>query len=275
MKKVIFLDIDGTLIYNHGTMSEKVKYALSKVRENGHYVFLCTGRNRTGVEDLMKTGYFDGTVCSAGGYIELDGKKIYEAGMLDEDVKYARRVFEENHILYNMEANFHAYQSYEMTKLLTILFEHPHNSEVDRMIEEMRKRLGVKSLEEYNSEEKIQTIVYFTESKEALMKAKEALSSRFHFLVYQKMGDVYNGELMREGVDKGSGIKKVMECLNIPLEHSIGFGDSMNDLEMIETCAYSVVMANGDDKLKAIAKSICESVENDGIYHELKRLGLI
>lgn len=276
MKKVIFVDIDGTLIYNHGSMSEKVKSAIAEVRKNGHYVFLCTGRNRTGVDDLMKTGCFDGTVCSAGGYIELNGDKIYEAGMDHEDVMLARRVFESLNILYNMEANYHAYQSYEMTRLLNVIFHDAHNSEVDRMIEEQRKRMGIKSLEEYHPElDTIQTIVYFTNDEGAVYAAKEALSEKFHFLVYQKIGDIFNGELMKHGVNKGTGIKKVMDYLDIPIEDSIGFGDSMNDLEMIETCGYSAVMANGDDRLKRIADTVCESVEDDGIYYELKRLSLI
>ena len=79
---------------------------------------------------------------------------------------------------------------------------------------------------------------------------------------------------MKKGVNKGTGIIKVLEKLNISVDDSIGFGDSMNDLEMIETCGYSVVMDNGDEMLKRIADYVCESVENDGRYHELKRLEL-
>ena len=79
---------------------------------------------------------------------------------------------------------------------------------------------------------------------------------------------------MKKGVNKGTGIIKVLEKLNISVDDSIGFGDSMIDLEMIETCGYSVVMDNGDEKLKRIADYVCESVENDGVYHELKRLEL-
>lgn len=275
-KRVIFLDIDGTLIYNHGNIRERVEKAIKQVRENGHYVFLCTGRNRLGVEDLMRLGCFDGVVCSAGGYIEIDNEVIFEAGMSKDEVTLARQVFEENHILYNMEANFNAYQSDEMTRLLAMLFGDKHNSEVDRMIEEQRKNLGIKSLEEYDlNPDVIQTIVYFTEDEEAVEKARLALSDKLHFLVYQKMNTIMNGELMKKGVNKGTGIMKVLDYLHLPIESSIAFGDSMNDLEMIETCYYSVVMGNGDDKLKAIASKVCENVEDDGIYHELKRLSLI
>ena len=275
-KRVIFLDIDGTLVHKHGEISLKVKEAINKVRENGHYVFLCTGRNRLGVSQLMDLGCFDGTVCSAGGYIEINGEKIYEAGMSDEEVNLTREVFDKYHILYNMEANFGAYQSREMTRRMMSIFGGVHNSEIDRLEEEFAKDLGIHSFEDYlDNPQKIQTIVYIADNKEDVLKAREELSDKLHFLIYSNINDtIVNGELMKKGVNKGTGIIKVLEKLNISVDDSIGFGDSMNDLEMIETCGYSVVMDNGDEKLKRIADYVCESVENDGIYHELKRLEL-
>lgn len=45
-KKIIFLDVDGTLTLPTGEVSYKVKNAISQARNNGHYVFLCTGRNK-------------------------------------------------------------------------------------------------------------------------------------------------------------------------------------------------------------------------------------
>ena len=71
------------------------------------------------------------------------------------------------------------------------------------------------------------------------------------------------------------GILKVLEHYDLPLTSTIGFGDSMNDLEMIETCHLGIVMANGDERLKQKADIICESVKEDGIFHELKRQGLL
>ena len=42
---------------------------------------------------------FDGIICSAGGYIEYNGKKIYESCLKEEDVKEAREVFDRNGII--------------------------------------------------------------------------------------------------------------------------------------------------------------------------------
>lgn len=69
-------------------------------------------------------------------------------------------------------------------------------------------------------------------------------------------------------------LKKVVETLHMKMEDTIAFGDSMNDYEMLQVCNYGVAMKNACQELKAGADSICESVENDGVYYEMERLGL-
>ena len=59
------------------------------------------------------------------------------------------------------------------------------------------------------------------------------------------------------------------------LEDTIGFGDSMNDLEMIETVGYSVCMANGSSALQAKSDMVCPAVEEDGLYTAFAKLGLM
>lgn len=274
-KKVIFLDIDGTLVFGHEGVSKKVKDALSQVRENGHYVFLCTGRNRISVEPLLDIG-FDGMVCSAGGYIEINGEKVFESHISLEDVHMIQDLFKQYHCLYIMEANMFAYQSDEVTRFLVLLSHREQdNSEIERLIEQQKKNFDIRPIEAYN-DEPIQTICYMSDNMDDVKKLQEMISQKCQFLIYQQMDNqVINGEIMKKGVHKGTGVLKVMEALNLPIENSICFGDSMNDLEMIQTCHYGVVMDNGDPRLKEYASSVCESVENDGIYHELKRLSLI
>ena len=49
----------------------------------------------------------------------------------------------------------------------------------------------------------------------------------------------------------------------------------MNDSEMIQCAGIGIAMENACEELKTIADTICESVQNDGIFHELKRMELI
>ena len=57
MKKMIFLDIDGTLISKLGKVSKKVYQAIKKAQKNGNLVFLCTGRARCAIKNLEYIGF--------------------------------------------------------------------------------------------------------------------------------------------------------------------------------------------------------------------------
>ena len=84
-----------------------------------------------------------------------------------------------------------------------------------------------------------------------------------------------NGELINRKYDKGRGILRICDALGMSVEDTIGFGDSMNDLEMIQTVHTSVCMENGAEALKEISDMVCPSVEEDGLAAGFARLGLV
>ena len=104
----------------------------------------------------------------------------------------------------------------------------------------------------------------------------DLLGDKYRWIVHDLFSnDKINGEIILNGIDKGKAIHQVVDYLHLSIRDTIGFGDSLNDLEMIQTCHYGVVMENGSKELKQYATTICESVHDDGIYHELKRQSII
>ena len=80
--------------------------------------------------------------------------------------------------------------------------------------------------------------------------------------------------MLNRNFDKGMGVRIAAEELGFDIADTIGFGDSMNDLEMIQTVGHSVCMANGSPSLKEISDEICPSVDEDGLAKAFKGLGL-
>lgn len=277
-RKAIFLDVDGTLTLPNGQVSPKVEEAISKVRKNGHYVFLCTGRNKAGVRALMPIG-FDGIICSAGGYIEMNGDKVYESSLSQEDLQLARDAFDQHHIMYNLEATHMTFQDEEMNKefIKHRLTDERLNSEMIRLLNEQKDRFNIHSLEEYeNNPQPIQKLCFMCDDIQKLEKPKEILSEKFNFIIHEIFSqDVINGEIIIKGTNKGNAVQFVTEKLGLSLEDTIGFGDSMNDYEMIDAVKCGVVMDNGSARLKEIADRICKSVDEDGVYYEFIDLGII
>src|SRR5699024_2597522 len=95
------------------------------------------------------------------------------------------------------------------------------------------------------------------------------------FILHDLGNTNLNGEIISKTDNKGTGIKHAIEYLQMDIKDTIGFGDSMNDYDMIQTVDCGVVMENGSLELKKIADQICLSVENDGVYDEFIKLGLI
>lgn len=58
-------------------------------------------------------------------------------------------------------------------------------------------------------------------------------------------------------------------------EDTVAFGDSMNDYGMMKYAHISIAMGNACDELKEMADIVCGNVEDDGIYYEMKRMGVL
>lgn len=84
-KKLIFLDIDGTLVSALSSPTPAVAEAIQNTRINGHQVFLSTGRDLAIIgQDILKLG-FDGMIASAGAYVSV-GDTILLDRLLPEEL---------------------------------------------------------------------------------------------------------------------------------------------------------------------------------------------
>ncbi len=86
---------------------------------------------------------------------------------------------------------------------------------------------------------------------------------------------IVNGELLSKAFDKGTAVKRLCGYLKISKEDTIAFGDSMNDLEMLQAAGIGVCMANGSPSLLKIADIVCPPVDEDGLYSAFEKLELL
>ncbi|MBR0287914.1 MAG: HAD hydrolase family protein, partial [Selenomonadaceae bacterium] len=113
-----------------------------------------------------------------------------------------------------------------------------------------------------------------------LDEAKAALGDRYNFVMQEvKVGNsdskCINGEIVNKDFNKGLGVEIICKKFGVPISETIGFGDSMNDLEMIQTVGFSVCMANGSETLQKLSDMVCDSVSNDGLAKAFAHLQLI
>lgn len=274
-RKLIFLDIDGTLVARLASPTQAVREAIRQARANGHLVFLCTGRNLPIIgPDILEVG-FDGVIASAGAYVTVDGRVLLDQLLPETLVQECLTVFHNLGMYCRLETPEGIYIDIQMEELLRDAVPDPRNSELIRMQKEFESALPVRKYEEY-PQQGAYKLCFTSISQESIQEAQTQLCDRFVFVVhpFASSASCFNGEIIPKWVDKGRAVELVCQHFGADVQNAIAFGDSMNDAAMLERAGVAVAMGNACDELKAIADIICEDVAHDGVSQEFHRMGL-
>ena len=288
--KLIFLDIDGTLTApGENTPPQSAVDAIAKARSNGHKVFLCTGRNPDMLRPLLRY-QFDGFIGCAGGYVAVRpfgtppsgvgedySEILYDHPMTDSQRDTALTALHNPGVFCTIEAEKGSWGDENLGDFLSSQGE--GNSEIERWRKALSANLGIKPMSQYDGSPVYKVVIMCTDMKQ-LDEAKAALGDEFNFVMQEvKVGGssstCINGEIINKAFNKGLGVEIICKRYNVPISETIGFGDSMNDLEMIQTVGFSVCMANGSEKLKSLSDMVCPSVSDDGLAKAFAELKLI
>ena len=148
-KKVVFLDLDGTLVQRSGIIPDSAKEALRRATENGHEMVICTGRSFTQVAPVVRDAgeLFTGIVCSAGANIRRKGEVVWRGSMSPEKTKQLVDYFRENGFSYFLQSEAGIYaEQYG----LDIIFKTFENMGVPR--EKVAELFGYTELREHPEE---------------------------------------------------------------------------------------------------------------------------
>ncbi|MDO4261927.1 MAG: HAD family hydrolase [Eubacteriales bacterium] len=276
-RKLIFLDIDGTILIPGEQIRQTVVDGLKKARANGHMVFICTGRAHSSLPDELDRIELDGQICSAGSDIWIGGENRWSCSLDPKLIEKACRILEEMDAVCLLEGFKETFMSRKGTEILTEEVRPGDNSELARWKSYFRRRPNVRSLSEWDPKQSpIPKVTFIVWRREQMDEVRRKLGEDFYVAFFQSSTKgVYNGELISRTENKGTAIRRTAQLLGEDVRNTVAFGDSMNDYQMIEEAACGVVMENGDEALKAIADRVCESVREDGVIRELARMGVV
>lgn len=277
-KKIIFLDVDGTLLNENGVVPESAKLAITEARKNGHYVFLCTGRSKAELFDYIMDIGFDGVIAAAGGYIEVNGQVVLHKRVNNEDVKHLVNYFDENNIDFYLESNGGLFASKNCkAHLIKIIFG---DSNMDAKVRE-ELEIGMSPfidclIENENLFREDINKISFLGSDIPIEKIKKEFEANFNVIssTVAVFGD-NSGELSLPGVHKALAIEILLEHLNLSKEDTYAYGDGINDAEMIAFVKYGIAMGNAKETLKELAYDITDTHDEDGIYNSFKKYQII
>ncbi len=270
MGKVLFFDVDGTLVNFRGQMPESARAALKKVQENGHQIVLCSGRSRVQIYPWLLELGFDGIVAATGAYVEYGGETVYTHYMSEDEIRRVTMLLDEADACYSAQAKDRMITSAAHRDRQLARFRELAD---DEMIEQIWQHIELADhLDQY---EDIEKLVYY-EAKMSVPKIREQLSGLCDVTEssFEEAQDD-SGEITCSGVNKALGMQKYIVHTGAAKADTIAFGDGPNDLDMVEYASVGVAMGNAVQALKDRADFVTKHIDEDGIAYALQKLGLI
>ena len=258
--RMIFSDMDGTLLESDTQISEKNKKAIASVIEKGIEFTIATGRGIFGVKPFLKElnligrkGY---VVCQNGGtvYNLTDMSLSISHTFLPETIKktvlFARTL--------DLEINYYDNHSFIAERI---------TEGTKAYCEVMGVKINL--LEEPLNYEGTFTKALISGNHEKLLLVQEIIKETTHGEIDSFFSNDIYLEVVKHGVNKGNSMVEISKQSGIPLEQIIAVGDGGNDISMIEKAGLGIAVANASENVKEIADVVLEKSHNEDAIAEL------
>lgn len=279
MSKIIFLDVDGTLVDYHNRIPQSAIEAIQQARQNGHLVYVCTGRSRAEMQPELWDIGLDGMIGGNGSYVEHHEEVVMHQMISEEDSKAIVDWLQGRGLEFYLESNNGLFASenfreraretlkiYSMSKGKTA--EEVAHQEVEDVMHGM-----VFGRQLYRND--LNKVSFVLDSYQDHLDSKAA----FPHLKANTWGGrgetALFGDLGVANIDKARAVEVLLEHLGASQADTIAFGDAKIDIPMLEYCAIGVSMGNGGPEILAMADMVTDDVEEDGLYNAFEKLGLL
>lgn len=269
--KLIAFDLDGTLLHNDKSMTDRSLRALYAAHERGALIVPATGRIYKGVPAALRLQPFSRYFITINGALVYDAEKDEALCRAEIPNELALRICE------HMDTLDVVYDCYKdgWGFVSRSMYERAGDYIADQGILELfyRSRTPVVDLKAYlradgGSVQKLQ--MHFRDMR-AKKKELESLPALFPETAVSS-SVTSNIEINIREANKGDALLALCARLGIDPADTLAFGDGTNDLSMIRAAGCGVAMGNADFAVKAAADALCDDNEHDGLAKFLEGL---
>lgn len=262
--KIIFTDLDDTLLNSEKKISQIDKEAIMKAQEAGIKFVLASGRPTFAMYDLAKElelEKYGSFILSFNGSIITNcksGEHIFEESLTKEDLHLMYDFAKENscHILTYVDDEIIYETESEYIDVEVTLTKMPHKI--------------VKNFKEAVNKPAVKCMILEEPSylKEVEKKLKEKYGDKYSIAISKP----FFLEVTKLGVDKGVALKNLVETLGMKIEESIAVGDSYNDLPMLKAAGLAACVENANEDIKKVCSFISKSNDEGGMAYLIENL---
>ncbi|WP_394940531.1 HAD family hydrolase [Psychromicrobium sp. YIM B11713] len=260
-RKMIALDVDGTLVDHNGTMSEAVRDAARNVVAAGHQVVIATGRSLGATLPVIRQIGLErgfGVCCNGGVTFRLDPS-------LPEGYQVTRRkTFAPRRALTALSGRLpeamYALEDAKGEFLSTHSFQDASFGIEARSVQ----------FEELLDTEAVRVVVHSAEIP--LEEFERAVSSvGLHGVAYSVGWSAWL-DIAAAGVTKATALEQLRTELKMARSATVAVGDGFNDLEMLAWADRGVAMGQAPPEVQRAAREVTSSVYQDGAAEVLRSL---
>ncbi|MFC0324043.1 Cof-type HAD-IIB family hydrolase [Gallibacterium melopsittaci] len=261
--KLLATDMDGTLLDKQKNISIRNQQAIHAAKQAGVKIVLASGRPLEGLQPYLQQldllGEDDYVLCFNGALVQRsDGTIITRQEMTGKDCKmlvdYAEQFGVFNHAFSETRGLIapHANQYSQ------------HDADINRI------NLNIINFSILADDEPVIKTMWVDQPEKldaALAKLPTHITEQYTVV----RSTPFFLEFLPPAANKGSGIDKLAQHLNLQAEEIICIGDAGNDLHMIEYAGLGVAMGNATDEVKAIANYITADNLNSGVAEVIEK----
>ena len=246
---VIIFDMDGSLLNKQGQVSELTKKVVQKLRSDGHFIGLATGRPYGGAIQIYQE-------------LELDTPLITDNGGSIENPKDPKFARQKTYIpLYMMHDLFTYAKPFIISAFYTedqMVYAYQYDTRLEEYFSGINTGT-VLDQDMTNYQVPPTGLIYLIE-EDHQKDLERFIDSNYGDTISYRLWGVSHGEAMYEiylkHVSKASAIKYVINYLNLDISRWISFGDGINDYEMIKESTIGVAMKNAVPELFQVCKDV-------------------
>ena len=268
--RAVFVDIDGTLCDSRQRVPDSAVRALSRVRERGHRLFVCTGRSVPEIYPRFIDLGFEGVVGGAGGYAAVGDTVLLDERMPAEHVRILTALWEELDAFYvwqgpDQMGPSEGYLDFFVPRAGT----HPEDwieyaQSISPFIVDIDGGAFTK------------VTAYVPPDNASMEAVTEALPDGYRAIIGSVGAAGYVPfEIIPDHLSKAVGMQAVCEHIGIPMSRSVAIGDSNNDVEAVARAAVGISIGGVCDDLVAVADIVAPAVSQGGLAWALAAAGLV
>lgn len=267
-RKLLFFDIDGTLLAGGlpGYIPESALLGLKQAQENGHYLFINSGRTYSFMPEAIKEFPFDGYICGCGSEVVFHGESLFH-NKLSREIRFGLRdLLKKTRIEGVLEGHSACFFDDSVPMI-------PPLQSIQDIYAHTKTPNALRNFED--PEMDFDKFVIFSDENSDFEGFLKAIENDFTCVQREPMGDYNFCEIIPKNCSKATGIDFIADYLGASLDDCYVFGDSTNDLSMLLHVKHSIAMGNSFPEVLGQTSYVTTRVDRDGIYLALKHFHLI